>query len=230
MNTKIVLPKPYLSYSAISLWFKNKEQFRDRYYRNIKPIDTKYTIFGKEIHEKIATDPKLSHIPRFKACEHEIRVNIEDIPIRGFIDSYNDFSGAFFEYKTGIKKPDGGDRWTLNDVMAHKQLPFYSLLIKEKYGLFYPDVFLFFLETYIKEVSETKGQSKIIYSTELDLTGFYMAFKRTICQKDMDDVKDWIVYGASQISEDYKLYKNNGDYILADPAFKEELKTNSLSG
>lgn len=203
----LTLPKEYLSYSAISLWHTNKNQFRDRYYLNKKPIDTKYTLYGKFIHESFDKDPANAHIPRYEPREHEIRLEIGGVPIRGFIDSFNPDTLAFYEYKTGLIGKDGESRWTMQKVMEHKQLPFYSLLIREKYGSYNPNTVLILLETEIKKNVLKKGNVDIILSEGLCLTGRSEMFCRKIDDKELDEIKNWIVTSAEEISNDYLLWK-----------------------
>lgn len=203
---KYGLKKEYLSYSAISLWHTNKNQFRDRYYLNKKAIDTKYTLFGKEVHAQLGLYP---HIPLYNAQEHEIRLEIGGVPIRGFIDSFNASTLAFYEYKTGLIGKDGESRWTMQKVMEHKQLPFYSLLIREKYGSYNPNTVLILLETEIKKNVLKKGNVDIILSEGLCLTGRSEMFCRKIDEKELDEIKNWIVTSAEEISDDYTTWQTS---------------------
>lgn len=197
------LPKEYLSYSAITLWHKNKDQFRDRYYLNKKAIDTKYTLFGKEVHAQLALYP---HIPLYNAQEHEIRLNVAGVPIRGFIDSFNASTLAFYEYKTGLIGKDGESRWNMQKVQEHKQLPFYSLLIREKYGSYNPNTVLILLETEMKRNVIKKGDVELLLSESLCLTGRSEMFCRKIEEKELEEIKQWIINSAKEISDDYKNY------------------------
>jgi hypothetical protein len=213
MKTK--LPKQYLSYSAIDLWYKNKPEFRKRYYEGKKPIETRYTIYGKTAHESIDKDPELAHIPRLETKEHDIRVNIGDVPIRGFIDTFNPNTNQFYEYKTGLKMADGGSRWTIDKVNNHRQLPFYSLLIREKYGSYNPNTLLILLETDWVKDSIKHGGVEVIISEELKLTGRCEMFMRKITDKELDETKDWLLKAAEEIVTDFDWWKHvNGKRSL----------------
>lgn len=89
--------KKYLSYSAIEQWYKNKETYRQRYYGDKKTFDTPYTRFGKEVHEAIEKSELLSHIPKLKGKEVEIKVKFRGVQLRGFIDTFDKKTKRFFE-------------------------------------------------------------------------------------------------------------------------------------
>lgn len=203
VKEKLLLPKPYLSYSALDLWYKDKEKYRRRYYEGIKDPDTVYTLFGKVTHELIDKDPKFAHI-RLPVPEHQMVVNIDGVPIKGYIDTFDKETCNFGEYKTAIRNSDGTSKWTALTVQKHKQLPFYSLLIQEKYGKKINKTFLVWLETVFKDNDVLLNGVKLGGKKELALTGHYEVFHRKMYQYDRDAMREWIVLGAKQISNDYK--------------------------
>jgi hypothetical protein len=209
-NMKLILPKDYLSYSALTLFEKNKADFRKRYYEGLKLPDTKYSRFGREVHEQIDTDPQFADI-RLPVAEHKMTVKVEGIPILGYIDTFCPETFNFGEYKSGIRKPDGKPRWTAVDVAKHDQLPFYSLLIQEKYGAKINKTYLVWLETEIKKHTITQGGVEIVLSQEMKLTGYRERFDRKIYQYDRDRIKKWIITSAKQIHDDYEQWRNNGE-------------------
>lgn len=208
MPVKNKLPNKYLSYSALYLWYTNKNQFRKRYYLKEKGIETRYTLFGKTAHESIETDVRLTHIPKLPIKEHEIKVKIDGVPIRAFIDTFDKKTLAFYEYKTGLQHPDGAARWNLKRVQEHKQLPFYALLIREKYGKYNPNTLLILLETAWNNDSVKIGDTEVIFSEDLQLTGRSEIFTRTITDEELEDMRKWIVTGYNQIVEDYDWWKH----------------------
>lgn len=200
---KLNLPKKYLSWSAINLWNINKEQFRDRYYRNIKFPDTVYTLFGKEVHKALETE-KFKDVPRYSHSEYKIEVLIEDIPILGYIDSFEESTHTLLDYKTGSMKADGSPRWTQSDVEKHDQLPFYALLVKEKFGSVDKNCKLVWLVTRNKKKTDDfAGLSLEGDSTELELTGDVFTFNRKIAKWEHDRIREIIVQSAKDISQDY---------------------------
>lgn len=112
-----------LSWSAISSFEYDKEQFYDKYRLGNKSPDTKESLFGKLIGEQLASDPTfLPQVPRRPLFEHILRADIAGLPIIGVLDSYEEMVG-FDEYKTG-KKP-----WTQERVDDHGQVTMYFLLL-----------------------------------------------------------------------------------------------------
>lgn len=214
-STIYKLPKDYLSYSAITLWSKDKAKFRRRYYENIKDKDTVYTLFGKEVHAQIEKDPKFAHI-RLPIAEQRMSVHIEGVPILGYIDTFDDVTCDFGEYKTAILNSDGSSKWTQLTVQKHDQLPFYSLLIQEKFGKKINKTFLVWLETVFKDNVRSIGGVKLGGERELVLTGKHEIFHRKMFQYDRDRIREWIIQSAKEISDDYQewLIKNNGKQIV----------------
>lgn len=202
---KYNLPKAYLSYSAIELWRKDKPRFRRKYYEGIEEPGTVYSLFGSEVHEQIEKDPKYSSI-RLPKAEHRMEVDVCGVKVLGYIDTFDPDTFAFGEYKSGIRKPDGSPRWTQADVNQHDQLPFYSLLIQEKYGVKINHTYLVWLETAMREEKVRMNGVILGGERELYLTGEWERFERRMYQYDRERMKKWIVESAKEISEDYECY------------------------
>ena len=202
---KLVLPKEYLSYSSLSLWKDDKPKFRRKYYENIQDKDTVYTIYGKVIHSLIEKDDKYKNI-RLPVAEQKMQIKIKDVPIIGYIDTFDPVTHDFAEYKSGIAKPDGSPRWDQVAVERHVQLPFYSFLIQQKYGTKVNKTFLVWLETRFKDNTLVIGGVKLGGERELELTGRHEIFHRKLYQYDRDWVEDWIIKSAKEISEDYQTW------------------------
>src|SRR3990167_5504955 len=149
---KFTLPKKYLSYSALNLWWKDKNKYRRRYYENIIEPDNAYSLFGRETHKLLEEDENLKHVPRLSKSEFQINIKIADVPIYGILDCFGPTRHSFWDFKTGIRKEDGSPRWSQIEVEQSLQLPFYSLLIEEKFGKVHPTCKLIWLETRWKQV------------------------------------------------------------------------------
>lgn len=203
------LPKKYLSYSAITLWNKNKEQFRSKYYLGEEGPITPYMLFGKEIAALLEQDDmSLRHIPRYKYPEHEIKVMVKGIPVIGYLDSFSKQLKTFIEYKTGILSPTGEVPWNDAKVAKHDQLPFYSYLIKKKYGKVTCKCRLVWLETRWKtETQVFDGHELSGDSKQLELTGYKKVFTRTIREWERNRIEDMIIKAAEEISKDYEEYR-----------------------
>lgn len=112
-----------LSWSAISTFEYDREQFYQKYWLGEKSPDTKETLFGKMVGERLASDPDfLPQVPRRPIFEHGIRADVAGLPIIGYLDTYEKGVG-FDEFKTG-KKP-----WNQERVDNHGQITMYFLLL-----------------------------------------------------------------------------------------------------
>lgn len=201
----IHLPKSYLSYSALSLWKRDPIAFRAKYYDGMTQPETRYTLFGSEVHKLIEAGG-MTHVPRYKKAEYPIEVLIDGIPVMGVLDSFCPTKKAFLDYKTGIRLANGSARWNAVEVQKLDQLPFYSLLIKEKYGTVQATSKLVWLETMwvpSKKILEFNGVALEHFDNELALTGVVEVFKRRIDEHERMRMRSWIIESAKEISEDY---------------------------
>lgn len=191
------LPRKYLSYSAIDTWLKNKNEFRRRYYQGREFISTPEIRFGKHIAEELENNGKnYPHIRQLPKPEQEFSLELNGVPLYGFIDSYHPETGEFLEYKTGRVK------WTQKRVDNHLQLPIYSLAIKELFGKTVDVCHLIWMET--RKVKEQKrGLIGHENSHEIELTGEVKEFERYIDDKEREHTKELIVAVAEDISKDY---------------------------
>lgn len=214
------LPKKYLSYSAISLWEKNKEQFRKRYYENEPSPDTPEMVYGKKIAKilelgKFDGHPTLGKIPRYSHPEHKMEIEIEGIPLLGYIDSYDPENFRFIEYKTGRNNSDGKPRWTLLDVHKTDQLPMYSLMIKEKYGTVENLCHLVWMRTvFTKKTLEFEGHTLESDERDVIIDGHYEVFERKIYDYERKKLREKIIRIAHEIEDDYTSYKKTKDSLL----------------
>lgn len=213
---KYILPRNYLSYSAISLWIKSKDQFRKKYYENDASFETIETLYGKQIAEMLEdrdivdNHPILKLIPKHSHAEYPIKVEIEGIPIKGYLDNFCPRKKSFKEFKTGHVNREGRSPWNQKKVDKHLQLPFYSLLIEENYGDVDDKCQLIWIETQFKEKSvEFMGIKLIADSRELELTGKIEVFDRVITKEERQETRDLIIKIAKEIADDYENYTRN---------------------
>jgi len=212
MSGQLTLPKKYLSYSALTLWKRDKRAFRRRYYEGIAMPDTPYTLFGREIAEELEKREALSHIPRYSVPEYKCEVEIDGVPVLGYLDSFDPDTNSIMEFKTGIKTPSGKPRWTKLEVAKHEQLPFYSMLVEEKHGKVDPVVTLVWLETAWVEREKThfaEALDMMLSSTYrvLELTGHSETFTRRIAKWERDRMREWVRTASKEIAEDYAEYQ-----------------------
>lgn len=208
------LPKKYLSYSQLNTWLKNKEVYRDKYYRGEKQHENPEMVFGKQIakmledHEAIKIHPVLSKVPHYSVSEHGIKTEIDAIPVMGYIDSFDPKTKSFIEYKSGHLTRNGNFPWSQVSVRKHEQLPFYSLLIEQTEGYVNRVCHLIWLETVFKKKTiDFDGHILTSPSRDLELTGRIETFKRIITKWERKRMRDLISKVAWEISEDFTNYQ-----------------------
>lgn len=209
-----ILPKKYLSYSSISLWNKDKDAFRRKYYEGEKSVETAEMIFGKKIARllenpaELEKHPVLNRVPRYKESEHKIDIEIEGIPVIGYLDSFCPDTFSILEFKSGHASSSGKDPWDKVKVMKHDQLPFYSLLVEEKYNKVNSECQLVWIETeFKKQQTEFDGHILERETRDLLLTGKIEIFKRKIAKWERERMRELIIKTAQEIHEDFKNYK-----------------------
>ena len=214
----IVLPKGYLSYSAMELWLRDQPAYRARYYLGEPYFSTPYTEFGNVVGEALenrewdhpALAPVRGKIPQGTHPEHLIEVDIAGVPILGKLDDFDLQTFAIEEYKTGIRDSKGNAPWDRVKVRKHKQLTLYTLMVKHKYGNWNPEIQLTWMETeWARICKQVQFGPTVVEDCELGLrlTGHVETFKRTIAEWELDRMEKFIRKTAEEISEDYKLWQ-----------------------
>ena len=141
------LPRGYLSWSQMDLFLRDQQEYYRRYFLGQFPPPNEAMKYGSKIHKAIAErqhqdeviDAFISLIPKYDIPEKKIIVNLDEIPLLGYIDSFNSKTFNFIEYKTGKTK------WTQRKVDNHGQIDFYSLMIFQKYQVI-PEAKLIWIE------------------------------------------------------------------------------------
>lgn len=195
------LPKGYLSYSALDLFLKNPKQYRRKYYENAYEPTSPEMSFGKKIALLLENrDDVVSHIKQYSHPEYQLQVEIEGVPVYGFIDSFDVEKHAFLEYKTGHAP------WDAVRVRKHLQLPFYAVCIEQIFGHVHPECELIWMETRKVEVPQiglvTHGEHHGI-----ELTGRVESFVRKIPKWERKRMRELIAKTAREITDDYCAYK-----------------------
>lgn len=211
---KYLLPKPYLSYSAINTFLTNPSDFRKRYYENIQLPSTPELNFGKKIGEMVediikkkgditektyseyTSDGITVSIPHGNIAEQELKFEVDGVPVLGYIDSFLSDKKYIFEMKTG-KTP-----WTQGRVDKHLQLDIYSLGVELITGSVNDECVLVWLETQKRELPQG-GRRTHAGAYEIEFTGKVKEFVRTITAREREEAYNTIVRVAQDISEDY---------------------------
>jgi len=197
INNKYFLPKPYLSYSAMSSFLSYREDFRKRYYENKPMIITPELTFGKRIGELLENDDEsMRYVLRYDTPEQELKFEVDGVPILGYIDTFDSNNKKIGEYKTG-KTP-----WTQGRVDKHFQLDVYSLGVETIFGKVDDECVLVWLET---QRVEKKAEGRCTHSGayEIEFTGRVKEFVRTITKEGRENAYNQIIKIAQDISEDY---------------------------
>ena len=206
MKVKLNLPRDHFSYSQMDLWLKNREAYRERYYRGGPSFENTATIFGKRIAKMLedgVADPVLDKVPKYQFMEHRIELKVNGIPFLGVMDSFSKRMKSFYEYKTGKEK------WDQLRAEKHSQLVVYALLTKLKYGTFDPWAKLVWIETRNRPETRTfDGHDLEGNSNEIEFTGKIQIFHRKIENWELNRMKQLIKKTALAISEDYTKFQH----------------------
>lgn len=210
---KYNLPRGRLSYSEVSQWLKNKDQYRERYYMGKKGPMTPEMYFGFQIAKKMEeNDPSVDFIPRFKIPEHFIEVELDGVKVGGHLDSFCPDTFSFRDTKTSRT-----NYWSNLTVAKHMQLDFYSLLVEKKYGKVNPKCYLDWAETAFKTKTimfaghELKGDSQELY-----LTGNVVTFERKIAKWEREKMAELILMAAKEITEDFTRFQKERPHLVVD--------------
>ena len=203
MPNKIILPKNYLSWSAMNCWESSKARFRREYFERGKKLDTKYLRFGKGIAKMIENDTYKKLLPELIVCEvreHEIRTTVLGVPILSYLDDYNPVKNVFREKKTG-KIP-----WTMAKVIKHGQLLFYATALKHDLGKMPEYCDLDWIET--KEGEKVVDDFWRENERAVQITGKIQSFHREFDVREIEKMEERILKNATEISDAYKAFLN----------------------
>lgn len=132
----ILLPRGYLSSSALDLWLSSPKQYEKKYFEG-KDIDrpNEYMSFGKRLAQHLETgdfeDDAMvifakNFLPSFGNNEYELTTVLKtaygDIKLLGKLDDFNPTENEIYEHKTGKTV------WTQHRVNNHGQLKFYAVM------------------------------------------------------------------------------------------------------
>ena len=143
IKSELLLPRGYLSWSALDLFEKSEDKYIRKYFYG-EDVDFKneFMTFGKKFAEAKETgncngDTILEIIvnstPSYGNPEYEIVIPLDTpygtVNILCKLDDFNDKNIEIIEFKTGSTK------WTQSRVDSHGQLHFYSVGIYAKHHI-----------------------------------------------------------------------------------------------
>mgnify|MGYP006888280883 CR=1 FL=1 len=198
-----------MSYSAYALWKRDKDAYRRKYYEEEKPLETVETRFGKLLAEKLERcDDDVKHIPNYASREYNIEVFIKGNRVIGRLDGFDEDRKRFLDHKSAHATKDGKSPWNNLKVRKLEQLPFYSMLIKEKFGKVDRTCHLIWIETEFADKTIIWNGSKLFSSSKsLMLTGKVKKFRRIITKYERDRIKNDLLKVMEEIKQDYVEYK-----------------------
>lgn len=156
-----------------------------------------------------ATGPVIDRIPRFAVSEYEVNVEVNGVPVKAFIDTFDPKKIAFDEYKTGHANAKGEAPWNRVKVHKHGQLPFYAVALKAKHGKVHPLCRLHWIETeakaYIEDFDGIELQANDVRA--LRVTGRIETFPRKFEKWELTLMENQIKKVALEISKDYTAFQ-----------------------
>jgi hypothetical protein len=171
-------PRPYLSWSQISLFERSPEWFAKKYLFAQEEEQTDSMRFGKrfaqalELQQKTgddALDNLVSIFPHYPLREFQIEARLEgvEVPLYGVLDAFDPETLRIGEFKTGRL-------WTQEMVNESGQLKMYALLVWLKFQQLPSEVRLHWART---QYIEGKG---------IEFTGEVQSFETRIILEDLD--------------------------------------------
>ena len=166
-NLKIKTPRPYLSWSQLSLWEKSPFEYAKAYiYSDERVATNPFMELGKELAEALEKDEwgngespdiELARILLPSYPEREVQLDgiVNGVPIRGKLDGFDRTKLRLGEYKTG-RAP-----WTQTRVDAFGQLSFYALLISQNFGKPPATIHLHWVPSFYDEQGELKLKGEV---------------------------------------------------------------------
>jgi hypothetical protein len=144
----MILPKGYLSWSAFSVFKRNREEYiRHYFYGEPNNFNSPSLEFGKnfaqhlevrkeknrECHPDPVVEMAIQSLPIQGISEFKIKADLPSaygiVRLSGMIDQFDPKTNDFIEYKTGWRK------WTHTMAQNHGQMKFYALMIWLNYNV-----------------------------------------------------------------------------------------------
>lgn len=175
-------PRPYLSWSQISLFERSPEWYAKKYLFAQQEEQTDSMRFGKrfaqalELQQKTgddALDNMVSAFPNYPQREFQIEAWLDgvEVPLYGVLDAFDPETLRIGEFKTGRL-------WTQEMVNDSGQLKMYVLLVWLKFQQLPSEVWLHWAET---QFIEGKG---------IEFTGEVQQFEANISHEDLAGFSD----------------------------------------
>jgi hypothetical protein len=194
-------PKPYLSWSQLALLEKSEYEYVVRYVygEGIKmhPLLKLGKAFAEAVEleqEELPLDFEIAKLlmPKFEKKEFTLKGMVDDVPILGVLDGFDEKDLVIHEIKTGTFE------WTQNYVDKFGQLTFYAMLVYLNYGRLPNKIFLYWIPSKL-EIGE------------FVLTSDIKTFETKRTMEDLLDIGVRIKKAWKRIQELYDDEKRSGN-------------------
>lgn len=168
----MITPRPYLSWSSMSLFENNIEAWKKVYIHGEKTWDNNGMKFGRQMAEGLEDDKftgdavldlVIEQIPKFeimdKAVEAVLKNGKNPVPLLAKPDTMKADFTAFKEYKTG-QEP-----WSRKKVDTWGQIDFYAVVLFIKSGKIPSDIELVHIPT--RKIDKGDPRSKLEATGEI---------------------------------------------------------------
>lgn len=176
----MITPRPYLSFSQMTLVEMSPERYVDQYIHNKKQFVNKNMLYGTKLAEGLENDEAtgdplldimMSRIPKFELMDIPFEVDLKDgnrvIRLLAKPDTSKADYSAFKEYKTSVRA------WTQRMADKSNQVTFYATCMYLKTGKIPADIELVCVPT------------QYTYDGGLEPTGEMLVFKTTRTMADI---------------------------------------------
>lgn len=122
INFKEFLKKRPISWSAISSWEYNPDEWYRKYILKEPVEENMAMIFGKKFAKSVEDRKPMVPVEIYKEVEYSLKVMFSQIPLVGFIDTYEPHT-KMREFKTARQI------WSKEKAEQHGQLKMYALML-----------------------------------------------------------------------------------------------------
>lgn len=205
--SKIILPRTdkngdfYISYSQHSKWKKNKKDYIKSYFLGERFEGNAYTDFGSMIGEALENDDfsaftakekkVLKRVTRLDEFEREIKLDMGDFYVMGFIDSNDKDLKILIDYKTGDM-----NKVAVYEADDYDQLGIYAAAIEQETGKLPEQAYVELIE---RVGNAFKGED-LVLGTEI------AQIPQDISPKKIKEIKEDVLKVAGEISDFYRVF------------------------
>ena len=207
-------PERTLSWSQIHLVLNNPRQYYKKYILGEKQFETKETIAGKDLHEKIENDEDLgldTELEKVDKKEDWIECPFDhengEVKLVGQVDGITASENRI----TFAERKSGKNPWFQEKVDTFGQLKIYAYILKKKTGILPESAVLEWIQT-----EEVDGQ--------IVPTGKVFTFTKIFTEKDISDAHDLIREAIRKIEYMYHNFDKHSDLILQYISFKSKIE------